>query len=350
MAASALVELELVIEVFEKGCAQSFKARQAYVCMLHFFCHFLLTSHLQTILRELKNKADASYTKYRNRHASPALDIQLNIGPEAEISASRLAIFGGQTRVMSSKLLSRRRPNKRSSQAASCTASPGPSTAGHSSADTPPRDTSPGASTAASSPSDSGSSIPQNVSEAFAQVHPSLVEYLSLFPSSASLAVVDPPQQLPMNGGGDATMTPLTPVNYAQQGLNGVNGMNGSGMGASGMDGSGMNGTGMNSASTSFPPMFSDMGAQPTMGPGVPPPTAVADTSNLDFFGSADPNIAALSIPSLNFTEDVMMTEHWMNLMRQTGILDNNGSYVALSNGQQQQHGQQQFMPQQSTY
>ncbi|KIP01519.1 hypothetical protein PHLGIDRAFT_32525 [Phlebiopsis gigantea 11061_1 CR5-6] len=124
MAASALVELELVIELFAKGCTQSFRARQAYA-----------------ILRELKNKADKVYQHFRNRHTSttPTLDIQLNIGPETEISASRLAIFGGQTRVMSSKLLTRRRPNKRTSQSVS-TSSPGPSAA---SGDTPSRDSSP---------------------------------------------------------------------------------------------------------------------------------------------------------------------------------------------------------------
>ncbi|EKM50097.1 uncharacterized protein PHACADRAFT_264633 [Phanerochaete carnosa HHB-10118-sp] len=320
MAASALVELELVIELFGKGSSQSFRARQAY-----------------TILKELKNKADRAYQQYRNRHASPALDIQLNIGPEAEISASRLAIFGGQTRVMSSKLLSRRRPGKRQSQSIS-SSSPvqSPSV---SNMDSPPRDSSPGASTAPPTPSDSGSSsVPQNVSDAFAQVHPSLVEYLSMFPSSASLAVVEPPpaQQILVNG--------TNGVN----GVNGVNGLNGmDGMDASttptaanGLGGQtpigfqqGMNG-GMNGMTpqASFQQFFTDMqGAaasqqQQSMSPDMP---------GVEFFGSGtDPGLAALSMPDLGFTEDVMMTDHWMNLMRQTGILDSNGNYATLATQQ----------------
>ncbi|GJE93221.1 fungal specific transcription factor domain-containing protein [Phanerochaete sordida] len=319
MAASALVELELVIELFGKGCSQSFRARQAYA-----------------ILRELKNKADRVYQQYRNRHASPALDIQLNIGPEAEISASRLAIFGGQTRVMSSKLLSRRRPARRQPSQASCASSP---TVAHS--DSPPRDTSPGATTAASTPSDSGSSVPQNVSDAFAQVHPSLVEYLALIPSSASLAVVDPPTAAQLAMGADGRMNGRMNGNGMNGGMNG----NLDGGGMAGMNGieptattpTAANGLGgqtpvpaFQGMSPSFQQFFADMQgggapaqqqqAQPQMAPG-------------DFFGGGatpDAGLAALSMPDLGFTEDVMMTDHWMNLMRQTGILDSSGNYAAV--------------------
>ena len=57
----------------------------------------------------------------------------------------------------------------------------------------------------------------------------------------------------------------------------------------------------------------------------------------LEFFGAgADPNLTALSMPDLGFTEDVMMTDHWMNLMRQTGILDSTGNYAAVGAGQHQ--------------
>ena len=295
------------------------------------------------------------YQRYRDRHtsATPTLDIQLNIGPETEISASRLAIFGGQTRVMSSKLLTRRRPNKRSSQSVS-TSSPGPSAT---SGDTPSRDSSPPVSTAASSPSDSGSSVPQNVSDAFAQVHPSLVEYLSLFPASASLAVVDPPPEFPMDASSPGNIAPQSPINYPQQGMNGLNGaahngLNGAAVNGAGMNGVSMNGAGMNGSPASFQAMFPDLSGRSSMGPGMASGGGGGASANMDFFaGAADPNIAALSMPDLGFTEDVMMTEHWMNLMRQTGIMDSNGGYAALSNGQSQPtQGQQPFMSQQSAF
>ena len=296
-------------------------------------CFF--TAHVdppQDILRELKAKADRSYQQYRNRHASPALDIQLDIGPEAEIANSRLAIFGGQTRVMSSKLLTRRRPGKRPTSQSQPASSPSPTSATH--ADSPPRDSSPGASTTASTPSESGSgsssSVPQNVSDAFAEVHPSLVEYLSLIPSSASFAVVDPPpqQQVPMNGSNG----------------NGVNGAGMSGLNGSETTPTATNGFGgqtpvgyaqdMNGM-TSFPPFFTDPSMQQqqqAMGPGMP---------GMEFFGSADPSLAALSMPDLGFTEDVMMTDHWMNLMRQTGIMDSNGNYTIAAAAQQPGQAQQ---------
>jgi hypothetical protein len=296
-------------------------------------------------LRELKAKADRVYQQYRNRHAAPALDIQLSIGPEAEVSASRLAIFGGQTRVMSSKLLSRKRPAKRASQPTfSPSAGPSPSVA---SADSPPqeRDSSPGVGTSASTPSDSGSSVPQNVSEAFAQVHPSLVEYLSLFPSSASLAVVEPPpQQALMNGSGSSDVE-----------MNG-SGINGSSVGLP---------SALSTASMSpqpsmsfvqgvsrvpeppaaFQPLYPDLSPpQANMAPQMPTQSVNPMAGMMGFY-SGDPNVAALSMSELGFSEDVTMTEHWMNLMRQTGILDSNGNY-ATSSSQDQQTPQSQQPPQ----
>ncbi|KAJ3528129.1 hypothetical protein NM688_g8035 [Phlebia brevispora] len=298
MAASALMELDLVIELFAKGASQSLRARQAL-----------------GILRELKSKADRAYQQYRNRHATPALDIQLSFGPETDIIASRLAIFGGQTRVMSSKLLSRKRPKQHTNSTASAASAASTASTAVSTPESPPRDSSPtDSTTSASTPSDT-STVPQNVSDAFAQVHPSLVEYLSLFPS-ASLAVVDPSQQ-PYTA--NSTVTSSTPIaspmqpqypqpQPQQQQTNGV-----------------PNNT------AQYPQFFGSLpsdaaqnhAAQQTQAQVQPP---------LNFLG--DQSLSALNMPDMGFTEDVMMSEHWMNLMRETGILDSNGNFAGVQNGE----------------
>lgn len=212
---------------------------------------------------------------------------------------------------MSSKLLTRKRTKQSST---SSVTSPG----GSALPDTPPREQSPGAPTSASTPSDS-SSVPQNVSDAFAQVHPSLVEYLSLFPSSTSFAVVDPPQSGDgLNMTPTSAIAPQAPVNFSQTPA--VNGAN---------------------PSPAYPNFF-DMSHNDSM-QGVKESAPHANEP-LNFL---DPTMAALSMPELGFTEDVMMTEHWMNLMRETGILDSNGNYAGMApaNGQQSS-----FMPQQNSH
>ena len=49
-----------------------------------------------------------SYTQFRNRNITPTLGVQFQIGPEDQC-ADELAIFGGQTRVLASKVLSKTR-------------------------------------------------------------------------------------------------------------------------------------------------------------------------------------------------------------------------------------------------
>lgn len=147
---------------------------------------------LQPILRNLKERALRAFNEYRNRHASPSsLDIQLRIGPEDEFH-DELAIFGGQTRVVTNKFLSRKRtriPTKPRgdgpfSPTSTTSTTPAP----------PPPSTTP---LTASTPSDDGQPLPQNVEEQMSNIHPSLMEYLSLFPSDASVLVVNPPQVPP---------------------------------------------------------------------------------------------------------------------------------------------------------
>ncbi|KAI0675641.1 fungal-specific transcription factor domain-containing protein [Trametes maxima] len=181
MAPSALTDLDLAVDFFERGASMSPRARQAL-----------------PILRNLKERALRAFNEYRNRHMSPSLDIQLHIGPEDQFQ-DELAIFGGQTRVLTNKLLSRKRtkiPNK--PRDTSSSAAPTPTASGS----TPAPVSTP---QSASTPSDDGVPIPQNVEEQMSNVHPSLMEYLSLFPSSASISVVNQnQQQLPMGASNGA--------------------------------------------------------------------------------------------------------------------------------------------------
>ncbi|KAF7790230.1 hypothetical protein EIP86_001182 [Pleurotus ostreatoroseus] len=299
MAASALMELDLVIELFAKGASQSFRARQAL-----------------GILRELKNKADKAYQQYRNRHATPALDIQLPFGPETDISASRLAIFGGQTRVMSSKLLSRKRPKHHSNSVTSTTSN------NVSSPESPQRDASPESTTAASTPSDT-STVPQNVSDAFAEIHPSLVEYLSLFPQ-ASLAVVDPSQQ-PYTSTATATnsttapspMGPQMQPQFAPQPHAQCNGMTATSFASN--------------TAAQYPQLFGNVSTSMAQSPVQHQQTQMPQQEPMDI---ASDGLSVLNMSDMGFTEDVLMSEQWMNLMKETGILDSNGNFAGVQNGE----------------
>ncbi|KAI0343340.1 hypothetical protein BDW22DRAFT_1374694 [Trametopsis cervina] len=304
MAASALLELELVLEIFAKGASQSKRARQAY-----------------GILRDMKVKADKSYQQYRNRHASPALDIQLNMGPEAEITASRLAIFGGQTRVMSSTLLTRKQRKPASisissgngngtaqtngNASAATASSSSVSSPAQSSPESPSRDASPGL-THVSSPSESVS-IPQSVSEAFAQIHPSLVEYLSIHKNS-TLAVVEPPQQI-FPPTPPTTLPSMVPLSAMQS------------MNYQPMD------TSLHNGPATFQPLFSNespLAAQSIF----TQPNGSNPQDSMNYF-TEDANMSMLAnMADLGFTEDVLMSDHWMNLMRQTGIF-NQGMFTS---------------------
>ncbi|KAL4249924.1 hypothetical protein ABKN59_002007 [Abortiporus biennis] len=213
MAPSSLIELDLALGVFKRGASQSKRARKAV-----------------PILQTLKDKAQKAYQNFRNRHTGPAsLDIQVPMGPEDDQVAQRksgddkLAIFGGQTRVMTSKVLSHktRRLSKQSKARVetngngatnSTSSSPSVPVTNHAGEADPPSPVS-----SASTPSDT--SVPQNMRDALKDVHPSLMEYLSLFPSS-SLALIDPAQQpslssspsIPPSSHASANQSPFNPA------------------------------------------------------------------------------------------------------------------------------------------
>ncbi|KAL1940728.1 hypothetical protein VTO73DRAFT_7769 [Trametes versicolor] len=204
MAPSALTDLDLAVDFFERGAAMSPRARQAL-----------------PILRNLKDRALKAFNEYRNRHMSPSLDIQLHIGGPEDQFQDELAIFGGQTRVLTNKFLSRKRtrfPAKpRDATASAATTPTSASAVSPSSASTPTSTPAPMSASActprtASTPSDDGTTLPQNMEEQMAHVHPSLMEYLALFPAAASISLVNQSSQhVPM----DISDSPFAPPSAA---------------------------------------------------------------------------------------------------------------------------------------
>ena len=266
----------------------------------------------------LRAKASRAYQQFRNRHISPSLDVHLHIGPE-DGGEDRLAIFGGQTRVMTSKLLSRKPPKVKKAR----TDSPrrqesmdvsSPLSDGHDHSSSSPE--------AAPTPT-SESSVPQNVRDAFNDVHPALMDYLSLFPSSVAVVdtskpLVDPPMSLPSPPSSAPTPDVSSFSSFSQAGASGAA-----------------------SASSAFsPPMLGNAT------PFAPTPSSSSSFSsapdvqmqNANGFaalgdGMMDPsgwfNVMGGIAPNVaGFMENVplggdaaMLDEQWMNLMRDTGLL-----------------------------
>jgi len=132
MASSAFIELGLACDIFQKGAFRSNRARSGLA-----------------ILQKLRNKAFHVYSSFRSGNSIPTPI--LSIG-RPDYGDDELALFGGQTRVLVSKLLSRKPQRTR-------TLSP-----------------------ATSSTNLKEASESRTPSEATPDVHPSLVEYLSSFP------------------------------------------------------------------------------------------------------------------------------------------------------------------------
>ncbi|KAG5644077.1 hypothetical protein DXG03_009167 [Asterophora parasitica] len=139
MAASAFIELGLACDLFEKGAMSSRRARNGLA-----------------ILCKLRERAFQVYSQFRSGNVTP--NAVLAVG-SPDYGEDELALFGGQTRVLASKLL-----KKIANRPAS-----GQSTPSSSSSDKSPTDPAP-------------------------DVHPSLVEYLSNIPSSYSSPSESPTQ------------------------------------------------------------------------------------------------------------------------------------------------------------
>ncbi|KAF6762713.1 fungal-specific transcription factor domain-containing protein [Ephemerocybe angulata] len=158
MASSAFIELGLACDLFEKGAAHSRRAKSG-----------------MAILYKMREKAFQVYSQFRSGN-TPIPGV-LSTG-RPDYGEDELALFGGQTRVLVSRLLShsKRTGNKRTSSSASSTA---PSTN--------------------SSPHLSNNESRASSSTEPADVHPSLVEYLSMFP---------PPNSSPSPPHNDQQYTP----------------------------------------------------------------------------------------------------------------------------------------------
>ncbi|KAJ7179896.1 fungal-specific transcription factor domain-containing protein [Mycena crocata] len=142
MAPTAFIELGLACDLFEKGAKYSRRARSGLA-----------------ILCKLREKAFQVYSQFRSGNpAPPPPGFGLGLSDYGE---DELALFGGQTRVLVSKLISKK--NKDQTPKESFFSSPAMTS---SSVSTP--------STSSSTPA------PEPVPD----VHPSLVEYLSLFPAA----------------------------------------------------------------------------------------------------------------------------------------------------------------------
>ncbi|KAJ7129786.1 fungal-specific transcription factor domain-containing protein [Mycena epipterygia] len=141
MAPTAFIELGLACDLFEKGAKHSRRARSGLA-----------------ILCKLREKAFQVYSQFRSGNPTPPPSgFGLGLFDYGE---DELALFGGQTRVMVSKLISKKK-NKDQNPKESFFS---PSMTSTSSVSTP------------------STSSPTPASEPIPDVHPSLVEYLSLFP------------------------------------------------------------------------------------------------------------------------------------------------------------------------
>lgn len=165
MASSALADTELAVGIFERGAAQSFRARQGLVCLpLSPRIHGLISICIvQPLLLKLKDKATKAYAEYRDKQIMP-------IGLYPKPGLDGLALFGGQTQVLQTKALSRKMQKVTTVNPKGC------SEEANTLAPFSPRTT--------PTTTDGASPLQSNM-ETLNEVHPLLMEYLSQIPLSA---------------------------------------------------------------------------------------------------------------------------------------------------------------------
>ncbi|KAF9482496.1 hypothetical protein BDN70DRAFT_875065 [Pholiota conissans] len=169
MASSAFIELGLACDLFEKGASQSLRARSGLA-----------------ILYKMRERAFQIYSQFRTGNPNPSKILSTD---RPDYGDDELALFGGQTRVLISKLLTSSNNKKKHSQS-------------HSQH---------GSSTAASTPSSDGGDPRATPSDLSREVHPSLVEYLSMFPPpniSPQRSLNGTPNTIANEEPGNPSMTP----------------------------------------------------------------------------------------------------------------------------------------------
>ncbi|KAH7916204.1 fungal-specific transcription factor domain-containing protein [Hygrophoropsis aurantiaca] len=152
MAPAALIELDLAVDLFSRGSTQSPRA-----------------AHGMAILSKLKTKAYQVYSSFRSGSSlvpSPSALLP-EIGGEDE-----LALFGGQTRILVSKILSQK--DRRRKQTASTS--------------TPSSETPQSPASTPATQSDEGHSPAS--SDHIPDIHPSLMDYLSTLPPPSATPTV----------------------------------------------------------------------------------------------------------------------------------------------------------------
>lgn len=121
---------------------------------------------MQTILKQLKEKAFLVLSQYHNNTLGNAPSPSSSIFNSQLDGMDELALFGGQTRILISKTLSQKSPNRQMK----------------------PNRTGGGASSSSSSSHPSPSSTSSNSGQdrdVFPDIHPSLVRYMSLLPQES---------------------------------------------------------------------------------------------------------------------------------------------------------------------
>ncbi|KAF8076284.1 fungal-specific transcription factor domain-containing protein [Lyophyllum atratum] len=251
MAPSAFIELGLACDLFEKGARHSRRARSGLA-----------------ILGKLREKAFHVYSQFRSGTSTP--NTVLSVG-KPDYGDDELALFGGQTRVLVSKLLN----NK--SAARKRPASPGTSVHGGDSERT----------------------------ETTPDVHPSLVEYLSNIP--LGFTNTPSPEQMPLSPTVDygtfqqhGQYVPVQEVPSLWQ------------------------------PSASFAttpisrPNYSDSSSS------IPPDIPFAPYGNLAMKSDSPENLVDLG---MMMTGDSGMDQQWMSFMRDSGLLEGNMNNLGPSYG-----------------
>lgn len=154
MASSAFIELGLACDLFEKGAMHSRRARSGLVSEI-VIGDFLISFKFKAILYKMRERAFQVYSQFRTGNTVSSKILAVD---KPDYGDDELALFGGQTRVLVSKLLNSSKKTRRQS-ASSAAAS-------------------------LSSPSSEGDTRGTPSNDVSREVHPSLVEYLAMFPPS----------------------------------------------------------------------------------------------------------------------------------------------------------------------